>query len=330
MNVLFGTGRDIEALRRVANNLMKCGLRPNTCRTYSAAQQRYTRFCAKYQLVPLPATEDTILLYVAFLQQEGLKASSVKVYLAAVRSLHIEEGFGNPLEDYMRVQRAIKALEITSNPPVQKLPITAQIMKALHMTIPASYDSAVTWAGMTLGYFGCLRAAEFCVTHGSFDACLHLTLSDVSLNSAGIPEKHISVRIKRSKTDKQNKGFVIHMSCTQQSVCCYCAVLQMLEYRKHYRLSEHNLSPLLLYSSGTAMTRAQFVQQTRLHLALLGMDTKLYSGHSFRAGSATTAAMNGLPDWQIKLLGRWNSDAYQRYIRTSPTAIAQLSHVLVK
>ena len=65
----------------------------------------------------------------------------------------------------------------------------------------------------------------------------------------------------------------------------------------------------------------------RQALSAAGLDTSGYSGHSFRIGSATSAARVGLEDSLIKSLGRWESSAYQRYIRTLAAVSCQL-HVV--
>ena len=51
-------------------------------------------------------------------------------------------------------------------------------------------------------------------------------------------------------------------------------------------------------------------------LRQVGIDPFHYSGHSFRIGGSTSASLAGLTDYEIKLLGRWNSDFYQRYTRS--------------
>ena len=51
-------------------------------------------------------------------------------------------------------------------------------------------------------------------------------------------------------------------------------------------------------------------------LRQVGIDPFHYSGHSFRIGGATSASLAGLTDYEIKLLGRWNSDFYQQYTRS--------------
>lgn len=52
-----------------------------------------------------------------------------------------------------------------------------------------------------------------------------------------------------------------------------------------------------------------------------GVDDKSYSGHSFRIGAATAAAAADVPDHVIKMLGRWESLAYQLYVRTPRLAL---------
>ena len=51
------------------------------------------------------------------------------------------------------------------------------------------------------------------------------------------------------------------------------------------------------------------------HLLLsAGISTVGYFGHSLRKGAAVTANRNGLSRHDIKLLGRWKSDAVDVYI----------------
>ena len=53
-----------------------------------------------------------------------------------------------------------------------------------------------------------------------------------------------------------------------------------------------------------------------------------YISHSFRSGATTTAAAPGIPDWLIKILGRWRSDAYQVYIHSSPEMLQSVLTLL--
>ena len=46
-----------------------------------------------------------------------------------------------------------------------------------------------------------------------------------------------------------------------------------------------------------------------------------FSTHSARIGGASALAAAGLPDWQIKKLGRWKSLAFLEYIQTALTSM---------
>jgi hypothetical protein len=49
------------------------------------------------------------------------------------------------------------------------------------------------------------------------------------------------------------------------------------------------------------------------------------SGHSLRAGGATSLAASGVPFDRIRAMGRWSSDAFRIYVRKNPA----LLHALV-
>ena len=98
---------------------------------YSSAQNKYIRFCDTYAQLPVPANERTLLLFVAHLYECKLKISTVKTYLSGVRSLHILQGFSSPLDNCPRLQMALRAVERVSTAPVQKLPITVDMLKSV-------------------------------------------------------------------------------------------------------------------------------------------------------------------------------------------------------
>ena len=302
-------------------------MRQSTQKTYSSGEKRYLSFCSQYNLSALPGTEDTLLLFITYLTGQGLTANSIRVYLAAVRAVHINEGYGNPLLDTYRVKKALRALDIGSKGPKQKLPLTLDILDKMYPPLPNSGYSLCMWTAMTLAFYGCLRASELTVAAGQFNPNIHLTNGDVIFN-AGLVKPYVSVHIKRSKTDKFNKGFDVVIGCSGHRVCAYCSLLEY--YKLKAITGPVRQDDPFLSVGGFALTKSLLQKETRLQVARLGLDPSSFSGHSFRSGSATTAAAAGLADWEIKLLGRWTSDAYQRYIRATPSLLSSFSSRMSK
>ncbi|HCT77375.1 MAG TPA: hypothetical protein DGT23_12440 [Micromonosporaceae bacterium] len=87
------------------------GLSPNTRRAYAAAWHKFSEWCTKHSRMPLPATEQTLVNYVAFLSADtNCSPSTARVSLAALRWMH-RRGARVLWEGGDRLEMALKALE---------------------------------------------------------------------------------------------------------------------------------------------------------------------------------------------------------------------------
>lgn len=72
--------------------------------------------------------------------------------------------------------------------------------------------------------------------------------------------------------------------------------------------------PLFLTADGNPMTSAWFSSKLKQLCHLCGLNPEVYTSHSYRISTATTAAPR-VPSATLKEMGHWNSAAYERYIR---------------
>ena len=308
-------------------------LAPTTIRSYHSAHIRYINFCITFNLSPIPVTQSTLCRFVALLAQEGVAHKTLKAYLSAVRYLHLPISGTDPgIRDMTLLSYVMQGIRrgqaaANTNRPRPRLPITAEILRSLKLSWEASgisFDTRMLWAVSCTCFFGFLRSGEATVpTQSSYDAAVHLSISDVSLTSAADPEA-IVVRIKASKTDPFRNGTSIYLGRTGRDLC---PVAALLGYITHRGMSP---GPRFRFESGQPLTRDALVREIRLALGRVGMDATQYSGHSFRIGAATSAAAAGIDDAVIKTLGRWRSTAYQSYIQLPRESLASISSSLAR
>lgn len=74
---------------------------------------------------------------------------------------------------------------------------------------------------------------------------------------------------------------------------------------------------LYQWQDGKLVKREAFVNILNRCLNFCHLSCSVYKGHSFRIGAATWAAENDMSDTKIRALGRWNSDAFRKYIHFS-------------
>ena len=274
------------------------------------------------------------MYFATFLAEQGLKAQSVKTYLAAVRNLQLTLGLPDPRDSSSLPRlrllltgiRRVQA-ESGSSQARRRLPVTPAILrrvKGLWNERPTRGEYVMPWAALTLCFFGFFRSGEITVPRNeSFDPKVHLSWGDVAINDPRNPQA-IRVQLRRSKTDQFGDGVEIMVGKTGDDLCPVAAVAAFMVKRGR------TPGPFFVFPDGKPLTKAKFVGFLKDALGELGLPKEQFAGHSLRIGAATAAAQAGIEDSTIMMLGRWNSAAFLRYIRTPKAvlaaATARLSH----
>ena len=172
-------------------------------------------------------------LFATFLA-DSLRHSSIKVYLSAVRSLHVDQGLSDPLENCLRFQRVVRGIKRSqgSLPANPRLPISSNILRIVHSALdPNSFDDHMIGAACLLAYFGFLRSAEFTVPSlSAFDPGRHLSVRDIAVDVPLNPSC-LQICIKASKTDPFRKGCNILVEPGSPPLFAVQAVVSFLERR---------------------------------------------------------------------------------------------------
>jgi hypothetical protein len=135
-----------------------------------------------------------------------------------------------------------------------------------------------------------------------------LTRSDVHI-SKGLD--YLTLSLKRSKMDRENQGVNIIVAATGDAAC----PVTLLRHLYNKALQPRD-APLFRFNTRT-FHRATVVKALHARLECLSINTKGFSGHSFRKGATQHAHDSGLLNEQIETLGRWSSDAFQLYSKAS-------------
>lgn len=125
--------------------------------------------------------------------------------------------------------------------------------------------------------------------------------------------------IASSKTDVFRVGFNARFFRTGTSTCPVTALEAMLDGTPFARDAS---TPLFALECERPMYRGNFVAaltplvRATLRAHNLDIDPTRFTGHSMRAGGATSLALRGVSSLTIQLMGRWRSDTFKQYIST--------------
>ena len=193
-----------------------------------------------------------------------------------------------------------------------RLPVTLPILNKLISVAPSldgsPYQICQFQAMCSLAFFAFLRIGEMTSTGGRM-ANSPLQISHVStLLSSSNELIAFKVTFGNFKHSYNDRPFSIIVSRQPQS--CPGELLA-----KFFVLRGPRPGALFITVDGAPVSRTYLSNQLSSAIRFCGLSPSVYKGHSFRIGAASHAADKGLSDTQIRLLGRWRSNSFQKYLR---------------
>jgi site-specific recombinase XerD len=293
----------LEEAREAAAAYAKGSRSAATWRAYESDWRSFSSWCDGVKQPALPATPNTVALYIASQAKEGYAPSTLGRRLAAIRLMHIGARVPSP-HDALEVDEVMRGVRRAwQKPPVQKAPAVDEDIKQMVDAIDLTTMKGLRDRALILvGFAGALRRSEIVALDVE-----HLTEQPEGL----------SVLIVKSKTDQEGQGQAIAIPRVSGSP--YCPVRAAEEWLKRAKIEMGALFPRMQRGdvAGTERLTAQSVSLVIKELAAkVGLDPARYASHSLRSGFLTSAARNRASIFKMADQSRHKSlDVLREYVR---------------
>jgi len=298
--------------------LTEAALAPSTRDTYKRAWNTFETFCNEVLSVVIrpPLTVTVVSLFIAYLFKKYFAPSTNSTYLSALAYVHKMLSLADPTQSFL-VHKLINGTYRLSKSFDSRLPITITIINRILVCIPSviltKYEQCLFRALFLFAFSAFVRIGELVMVRDG-DTSKVIQLADVSFLSENNKIHEVNVCFKQFKHNIKGIPKTITFSHGEASMSAVTSLVNYLGIRQSSR------GPLFLFQDGRPMSRSYFDKSLHKCLAFCGLDSSRYKGHSFRIGAASFAAEKGLSDAQIRSMGRWNSNAFRKYIRSNYTS----------
>ncbi|MAZ17628.1 MAG: integrase [Ahrensia sp.] len=231
----------------------------------------------------------------------SLSIATLKRRLSSISQAHLSAGHKSPTADPL-VRRTMQGIRrIHGKPQKQAKPLAVTEIATIVRAIPRDLTGQRDRALILLGFAGALRRSEL----------VGLDVRDLAFTAAGI-----RIVIRRSKTDPYGEGRIVDVPASDELTCPVAAVRGWLEGAAIFKgplfrsIDRHgNLG-------SSALTGHAVANILKRRAEAVGIDPKSISGHSLRAGYATSAAIAGHTAWAIRQqTGHRSDEMVARYVR---------------
>lgn len=279
-----------------------------TKRAYTSDWRIFTTWTTKHRRRTLPATAETVALFITDLADSGRAASTISRVLTSISQAHKIAGHLSPTRspEVSEVFKGIRRDKGTAQKRAK--PLVLPDLKKVLCCIRPSFLGRRDTALLIVGWAGALRRSEL----------VALDCEDIDFVDQGMV-----LTIRKSKTDQERAGYKLGIPFAREDH--YCPVKKLTLWLELARIT----AGPIFYSIGTAGKKfhAQIDDPKRLSAKFVnaiikkrieqaGINPDGYSGHSLRAGFITSAAKMQVPEHMIQLHTRHRSSKVLRaYIR---------------
>jgi hypothetical protein len=295
--------------------LIHNGLSTNTRKNYITAESSLAWFLRGMNVpITLPVSWENVVLWISRLSY-SLRHATIRGYVSGIATLHRDNGIMSPT-DHPVIHRILDGIareqSLMNIKPRRSLPITPTLINMISSAINMNdYDNQMIITAMSTATAGLMRIGELTITDKPERTLLFKHV-------ARVPNGY-RITLPFSKTDQYGHQSTVLIGDTNTIKCIdtYINNNNKINNNNNNSNSRNNRSNdvFFTYMNGTALTRSSLINT--VNKLLKDIHVPPHRGVSFRAGGATSLAANGVDTSVIKKLGRWRSNAVERYLRTN-------------
>ena len=285
----------------------------NTVRAYRADWDHFTAWCRSHGQSSLPASADTVALYVADLAA-SLKPATITRRISAISQAHQIAGMESPTRA-AKVRLVLAGIRRTLGTAQEaKTPVLVDDQRMI-ARLPEGLLGVRDRALLLIGFAGGFRRSE---------------LTALDRDAVEITRDGLVVTIRRSKTDQEGEGRKIGVPYGSNPATC--PVRSFQSWLESSGITEGPLFRPINRHGKMATTRlsgAAVGEIVKKYVEALGLDASHFAGHSLRSGLATSAAAAGASERSImNQTGHRSVGMVRRYIKNGSLFIDNAATVL--
>lgn len=281
----------IKNLVELADAFAKSSISAATRRAYESDWRQFDLFCQKYELEELPATPETICLYISSMAEQNAKVATIVRRCTSISAIHRAAGHDSPTRND-KVARVLKGIKNQKGAPSDQskalswLDLQKLVAQCNTSMILGVRDAAI----LSLGWASAMRRSE---------------LVALNHNDLDFVDEGIIITIRRSKTDQTGKGQKIGIPKSNGPICPVRFVQAWIDRRKptlkengplFERIGATGRNKWWCETKGIRLSSRMVSEIVKHYAQLAGFNPARYSAHSLRRGFATEVGARGVPE----------------------------------